>query len=443
MATPPAPACELAVAIPVHNEEADIEGTLRALAAQVDLAGHALDPDRYEVLVFANNCTDGTGGGRAPVRRRTPPPPPAPNRDGPVRAARARRRGAAAWSWTRPAVGWRAWGGPGASSPRRTATPGCAPRWIAANLFEITDGAEAVGGRILAEPGQIAALSEGTRRYYRLDTTYRTLRAAYETILNPGPGNPWPRHHHCFGASLAVTAETYRAAGGLPVIRLPGGHGVHRRPWSGWTCAVRQSPAGERADLAARLRAGGGGASRAPCPSGRARRPADEPLLLESPDAIAREARNRRYLRERWQPDAPADAVRRAAGRVEVDADWLAQHWKRAQSGGRTLPDGLLAPSGNRDGPLRAAGSPRRGEAIAELRRRVSEHRDLLRTASVKPAQTDLSGTFPPVDPADAADVRPWPLPQRLRGPDRRSADSRAQTASNEPATGGHPLPVR
>ena len=44
------------------------------------------------------------------------------------------------------------------------------------------------------------------------------LRAAYESVLSPDPYNAWPRHHHCFGASLAVTAETYLAAGGVPAV---------------------------------------------------------------------------------------------------------------------------------------------------------------------------------------------------------------------------------
>ena len=105
VATPPDARCELCVTIPVHNEEAGIAATLAALAAQVDAAGRPLDPERYEVLVLANNCTDATVA-RA---RRFAADHPAP--------AAARHRGLAArnrtptsarrggWSWTRRRAG--------------------------------------------------------------------------------------------------------------------------------------------------------------------------------------------------------------------------------------------------------------------------------------------------------------------------------------------------
>ena len=244
---PPRPECELCVTIPVYNEEADIALTLAALANQTDLDGMPLDLGRYEILVLANNCTDRTGEiVRAFAERHRSlrlhlidillDEP-----DAHVGAARrlvmdeacrrleclGRKRGVIATT-------------DGDTRVR--------PTWVAANLAEIERGADAVGGRILASPEQVAKLEPGTRMYYRLDGVYRTLRAAYETILNPHPANLWPRHHHCFGASLAVTVETYRAAGGLPVVRCLEDWHLPMR-WSVWTrgCGkVRRSTSGPR-----------------------------------------------------------------------------------------------------------------------------------------------------------------------------------------------------
>ena len=438
VAVPPTPTCELVVAIPVHNEEADIEKTLQALATQVDLDGDPLDPAQYEILVFANNCTDRTG---ETVRRfadcwrelrlhliET------------VLLAPHAHVGAARRLVMDEAC--RRLESVGRSRGVIATTDGdtrVRHRWVAATLADTAGGAEAVGGRILAEPGEIAALTEGTRRYYRLDTTYRTLRAASETILNPGPGNPWPRHHHCFGASLAVTAETYRAAGGLPVI--------HCLEDMAFTDAlerldvrVRQSPA---VNVRTSLRVSGRvevGLSGTLSKWTRAAA-AGEPLMLESPDAIAQEALNRRYLREHWRIDPPARTVQSAARQLEVEADWLAEHWQRARSAGELCQTVCWHHRGADTGPC-ALPLMEAGDAIAELRCRVSAHRELLRTVTFTPARTDRAGIFPLADPSDAADVRPWLPRQTRRGPDRPSEDSRAQTASSEPGAGGRPLPI-
>ena len=197
---PPSSACELCVAIPVHNEEADVAFTLQALAAQVDLQGEPLNPARYEVLVLANNCTDRTGEivqGFAACHPR-------------LRLHLIEIRLAAPHAHVGAArrlvmdEACRRLEALGKAKGVIATTDGdtrVRPNWVAANLAEIADGADAVGGRILAGPEQIAALDAGARRYYRLDHTYHTLREAYQAILDPGPGKVWPRHHHCFGAS--------------------------------------------------------------------------------------------------------------------------------------------------------------------------------------------------------------------------------------------------
>ena len=69
-----------------------------------------------------------------------------------------------------------------------------------------------VGGRIVAQPQPVG------RRYYLQDVTYRYLQAHVESIIDPNPADPWPRHFQNFGPSLAVTAELYERAGRLPVL---------------------------------------------------------------------------------------------------------------------------------------------------------------------------------------------------------------------------------
>ena len=94
-----------------------------------------------------------------------------------------------------------------------------APDWIAQNLWEIERGADAVGGVIGFDPQERASLSAQTLRLQALDDRYKTLVAWLEDQLDPVPHDPWPRHYHHFGASLAVTPEAYRAVGGLPPER--------------------------------------------------------------------------------------------------------------------------------------------------------------------------------------------------------------------------------
>ena len=58
IATPPLSQTQISVIVPVRNEADTLPKTLLALANQVDFEDNPLDFKRYEVLVFANNCTD-------------------------------------------------------------------------------------------------------------------------------------------------------------------------------------------------------------------------------------------------------------------------------------------------------------------------------------------------------------------------------------------------
>ena len=94
-----------------------------------------------------------------------------------------------------------------------------APDWIAQTAAEVSRGADAVGGRAMLPAGERASLAPGVRRFYLLDLAYRRALEELRGLYAPEPHDPLPRHHHHFGASLAVTAEAYARAGGLPAIR--------------------------------------------------------------------------------------------------------------------------------------------------------------------------------------------------------------------------------
>jgi hypothetical protein len=218
--TPPIPQCEVCVVIPVRNEASMLTTTLSALANQVDLNHQPLNRDRYEIIVFANNCTDDSTAIahqfaqqhpdlRLHVVERTLPLQEA--HIGRVRqmlmneAHRrldrlGRKRGIIA-------------------STDGDSRVSCT--WIAAILQEIAWGADAVGGRILLDPVGLARLASYARLCHLREVGYRSLVAELESYLDPDPYDRAPRHFQHYGASFAVTAEIYNRAGGLPLVRTP------------------------------------------------------------------------------------------------------------------------------------------------------------------------------------------------------------------------------
>ena len=93
-----------------------------------------------------------------------------------------------------------------------------APDWIARTAAEVAAGADAVGGRALLRADERAALDPGVRRLYLLDLAYRRALEELRDLYAPDLHDPFPRHHHHFGASLAVTARAYAWVGGLPAV---------------------------------------------------------------------------------------------------------------------------------------------------------------------------------------------------------------------------------
>lgn len=217
--------CEVCVIVPVRNEAELLEGCLNALAYQIDFQGQPLDFKRYEVILLVNNCSDNSAAIAYHFSHQHPELrlhiiermlPPAEAYIGRVRQMlmdEAYHRLAClglAGLGTRHGVI--------ASTDGDTKV---SPTWIAATLLELAQGVDAVGGRIVADSVSCEALDPQVRMRYLRGDYYHQLMVELEAYLDDNPHDCWPRHAQHYGASLAVTAQTYQKAGGMPAVRTP------------------------------------------------------------------------------------------------------------------------------------------------------------------------------------------------------------------------------
>lgn len=220
VATPPLSQCEVCVIVPVRNEAETLESTLLALYHQVDLKGHPLDRKRYEVILLANNCSDDSAAiayGFAKshsdlvlhVVDKT-----LPSTEAYIGRVRQILMDEAYYRLS-PLGGTRRVIASTDGDSRVT------PTWIAATLYEIGCGADAVGGRILTNYQERAALAPYARACHLREVGYRYLVAELETYFDSDPVDTLPRHYQHYGASLAVTTDMYDRAGGMQPVRTP------------------------------------------------------------------------------------------------------------------------------------------------------------------------------------------------------------------------------
>ncbi len=212
---PPSARLLLSVVIPVRNEAERLPQTLAALAHQVDALKDVLDPDTYEVLVLANNCTDETVEVACAFGKHYPHfalhvaeialPLPLAH----VGTARRLLMDEACRRLLSCGQGR----GVIASTDGDTRV---ASDWVHQMLHEIAAGADAVGGRIRVERQR--GEDRNARLYCLRDTAYQRGLARLESLLDPDLADPWPRHHQFFGGSLGITASAYRQIGGLPPL---------------------------------------------------------------------------------------------------------------------------------------------------------------------------------------------------------------------------------
>lgn len=214
------PECTVCVIVPVCNEAATLWATLSALYEQYDFQQQRVDHRQYEVIVFANNCSDGSAAIAHQFAQAHP--------EFVLHVAeRTLPQSEAYIGWVRQLLMDEAYSRL-ISSGRKlgviASTDGdsyVSPTWIAAIQHEIANGADAVGGRITLDRSELAQLGAYAKRCHLQGVGYRLLIAEIEARVDPDPADPVPRHYHHFGASLAVTAQMYAQAGGMPAVRSP------------------------------------------------------------------------------------------------------------------------------------------------------------------------------------------------------------------------------
>jgi Glycosyl transferase family 2 len=217
---PPLPQCQVSVIIPAKDEAQTISATLTALANQTDLNGQPLNPLTYEIIILANNCLDESAAIARQFAQQHP--------DLALHVAEVTLPPDRAYiGYVRKMLMDEAYlrlMSLGHSRGIIASTDGdteVSATWIAAILYEIGSGVDAVGGRILTDRHSRQALHPQAKSHFLQEVGYRSLVAQVEFHLDPDPYDPLPRHDRHYGASLAVTAEMYAKAGGLPPVRTP------------------------------------------------------------------------------------------------------------------------------------------------------------------------------------------------------------------------------
>ena len=196
------------IAVPVRNEAERIVACLRAIDSQEGLAPGALG-----VVLFLNNCTDGTGDIVAGLL---------PSLGVPVRVLTEEFAGAhAGWARRRAMDEAADWLSERGGAILSTDADSRVPRnWVARNLAAIATGADAVAGRVELDENEGRLLPDMLHARARLEDTYDALITEAEARIDPDPHDPWPCHRTTIGATLAVTRDAYLAVGGMPDIPL-------------------------------------------------------------------------------------------------------------------------------------------------------------------------------------------------------------------------------
>jgi Glycosyl transferase family 2 len=212
---PASPTLTTVVAIPARDEATHIEQCLKALARQTTPQGISLPGDAFGVLLLLNNCRDHTAAVARSIRPHLPFPLTIQERELPPQSAHAggARRlamdAAAAWLLE-------------AGSPRgyilTTDADTCASSdWVARHHVAFAQGADAVAGYVIDNPAEYRRLPARFRWRGRLESRYTWLLTELESLLDPDPYDPWPRHAMAAGASLGVRLPWYIKVGGLPL----------------------------------------------------------------------------------------------------------------------------------------------------------------------------------------------------------------------------------
>jgi glucosyl-3-phosphoglycerate synthase len=200
---PPNAALQAVVVVPARDEAQRIGACLRALARQ-----RGVTPDSYEVIVVLDGCRDATADVVSEVEDSEPylhvHVIALADSQGVGRARRAGMEEACARLLSL--------GRDQGLIASTDADSVAADDWLACQLALVERGARAIGGHIELHPHELSGLAVEALQE-REDRAAARMRAVLEHA-QPAANT---EHHQFSGASLALTAETYRRCGGLPV----------------------------------------------------------------------------------------------------------------------------------------------------------------------------------------------------------------------------------
>lgn len=304
----PHPSLDFIVTIPAHNEESLIAETLRALLIQTDPAGNPIDPDSFEILLLAHNCTDQTAAAaRAAVRG----PRPAVHVIEWETTAIDATVGAARKAITELAASrLSSLNKPDGIVATTDADTGVSPEWIFQTRREMKPNISAVAGCIEVDFTGVILTTPAITRYQHDYETYRRLCSELAAKLEPVAHEPGLRHEIHTAASYAVRASIHTEIGGIPSLErgediafhrmiLAAGHLVRHSP------LVRVSTSGRDCGRVS------GGLADALCGwTDCARNDGD--YMVESPDVFIRYYSTRSRIRKRLETFHP-ESIERAA----------------------------------------------------------------------------------------------------------------------------------
>ncbi len=195
------------VAVPAKDEAEQIAACLSALALQTDVA-----PDG--IVFVVNNSVDATAAIVREMAASLQVPVEVIEHDFPPEQASAGAARRMAMEWAAAHVGE---GGVLLTTDADGRVP---PDWVAANLFHLRRGVDAVAGRVVLDPVDAAAIPLRLQADDALECAYAAALDQIASIVDPLPWDPWPRHMGHSGASIAVTLAAYRLAGGMPAAPM-------------------------------------------------------------------------------------------------------------------------------------------------------------------------------------------------------------------------------
>ncbi len=334
---PPSANCEVCVIVPVRNEAQTLIATLTALASQTELTGERLDPARYEIILLANNCDDNSA---AIARDFTCQHP-----DLKLHIVEKTLSPQQAYiGYVRKILMDEAYrrlrkcrGGVIASTDGDSQV---SPTWIAANLYEIACGADAVGGRIITDTAGRSELHPYAKACHLREVGYNYLVAELETYLDPNPHDPFPRHYQHYGASFAVTVQMYARSGGMPLVRTPEDVAFYQALMQ-VNARFRHSPLVRvvtSARQTGRTNIGLANQLQKWTTMGEE----NQPFLVESADAIATRLLSRHQLRLLWSSilsgyQPTQSDILPLAKKLKINPQWLAQELTQPTTSGKLI----------------------------------------------------------------------------------------------------------